>query len=89
MEDAATAEISRSQIWQWIHNGIRLPTTAPTVTKELVERIIDEELAKIQAEPGGLRRRRSTTRRPALFKEVALADDYAEFLTLPAYVRFP
>ncbi|MFI6510187.1 malate synthase A [Streptosporangium sp. NPDC050855] len=87
MEDAATAEISRSQIWQWIHNGIELSDTGAVVTRELVERIIDEELAGIAAEPGydEVRYGQAT----ALFKEVALDDEFAEFLTLPAYARMP
>src|SRR5215470_13520548 len=46
MEDAATAEISRSQVWQWIHNDIAL-AEGQQITGELVEKIIDEELAKI------------------------------------------
>jgi malate synthase len=87
MEDAATAEISRSQIWQWIHNDIELADTGETVTRELVERIIAEELEKIAAEPGydeGL-----FAQATALFREVALDDEFAEFLTLPAYARMP
>ncbi|MEU6999257.1 malate synthase A [Nonomuraea sp. NPDC046570] len=87
MEDAATAEISRSQIWQWIHNGIELADTGALVTRELVERIIAEELAKIAAEPGY--DEALYTQAEALFKEVALDDDFAEFLTLPAYARMP
>ncbi|MEV4242965.1 malate synthase A [Streptosporangium canum] len=87
MEDAATAEISRSQIWQWIHNDIELADTGTVVTKELVERIINEELAKIKAEPGYDEARYAQA--TALFKEVALDDDFAEFLTLPAYARMP
>ncbi|GAA1718271.1 malate synthase A [Fodinicola feengrottensis] len=80
MEDAATAEISRSQIWQWIHNEVKLDT-GETVTTSLVETIIDEELAKLGDA--------SYADATALFKEVALADDFAEFLTLPAYDRMP
>ncbi|MEU8378097.1 malate synthase A [Streptosporangium sp. NPDC048865] len=87
MEDAATAEISRSQVWQWIHNGIELADTGAVVTRELVERIIDEELAKIKAEPGYDETLYGQA--TALFKEVALDDDFAEFLTLPAYARMP
>ncbi|MER5649445.1 malate synthase A [Streptosporangium sp. NPDC002524] len=87
MEDAATAEISRSQIWQWIHNGIELADTGAVVTRELVEKIIDEELAKIEAEPGYDEALYGQA--TALFKEVALDDDFAEFLTLPAYARMP
>ncbi len=51
MEDAATAEISRSQIWQWIHHGAKLSDGRP-VTKELVRQIMQEELAKLPVEPG-------------------------------------
>src|SRR5205814_3445594 len=47
MEDAATAEISRSQVWQWIHHGAKL-AEGPTVTKELVQKIEREELQKIK-----------------------------------------
>lgn len=87
MEDAATAEISRSQIWQWIHNGITLADTGALVTRELVEQIIAEELAGIAVEPGYDERLYGQAE--ALFKEVALNDDFAEFLTLPAYARMP
>jgi malate synthase len=51
MEDAATAEISRSQVWQWVHNNVRLDT-GELVTAEFVRRIVDEELAAIRAEIG-------------------------------------
>ncbi|WP_169979230.1 malate synthase A [Microbispora sp. H10836] len=87
MEDAATAEISRSQVWQWIHNDITLADTGAVVTRELVERIIEEELARIAAEPGY--DEKLYAQAMALFKEVALDDDFAEFLTLPAYARMP
>ncbi|NJP28192.1 malate synthase A [Microbispora hainanensis] len=87
MEDAATAEISRSQVWQWIHNEITLADTGAVVTRELVERIIEEELAGIAAEPGY--DEKLYAQATALFKEVALDDDFAEFLTLPAYERMP
>ncbi|MEO3810007.1 malate synthase A [Sphaerisporangium sp. B11E5] len=87
MEDAATAEISRSQIWQWIHNDIRLADTGAVVTRELVERVIAEELAAMREEPGFDAGRFEQA--AELFKEVALDDDFAEFLTLPAYARMP
>jgi malate synthase len=83
MEDAATAEISRSQVWQWLHNDIVLADTAEVVTRELVERIVDEEIAKLPGEPGDYAEARAT------FVDVAIADDFAEFLTLPAYERMP
>ncbi|TQS29987.1 malate synthase A [Microbispora sp. KK1-11] len=87
MEDAATAEISRSQVWQWIHNDITLADTGAVVTRELAERIIEEELAGIAAGPGY--DEKLYAQATALFKEVALDDDFAEFLTLPAYERMP
>jgi malate synthase len=88
MEDAATAEISRSQVWQWIYNGISLKE-GPTITKEFVEQILEEELAKIRAELGAAYDEPRYNQAVALFKEVTLADDYSEFLTTPAYIQFP
>ena len=88
MEDAATAEISRSQIWQWVHNDITLDD-GPQITRGLVEQIIGEELGKISAALGGAFDAARYDQAAALFTEVALADDYAEFLTLPAYERMP
>ena len=83
MEDTATAEISRSQVWQWLHNDIVLADSAELVTRELVERIVDEEIAKLAGEPGDYADARAT------FVDVAIADDFADFLTLPAYERMP
>jgi malate synthase len=88
MEDAATAEISRSQVWQWLHNDIAL-ADGPTVTRDLVERIIAEELDKIRTQLGAGYDAPRFDQARSLFTEVALADDYAEFLTLPAYERMP
>jgi len=88
MEDAATAEIARSQVWQWVHNDITLDD-GPTVTRELVERIIGEELASIRASAGPAFDVARYEQAVSLFTEVALADDYTEFLTLPAYERMP
>jgi len=88
MEDAATAEISRSQVWQWLHNDIKL-ADGPLVTRDLVEQIIGEELAAIRTQLGGGYDAAQYEQATSLFKEVALADDYAEFLTLPAYERMP
>src|SRR5262249_35954465 len=81
MEDAATAEICRSQIWQWIHNDAKLDDGTP-ITRDLVLRILDEETAKL-GDADGYGPARDT------FVEVALADHYADFLTLPAYERMP
>ena len=88
MEDAATAEISRSQIWQWLHNDITLDD-GPRVTRDLVEQIITEELGKIREAYGAAFDEPRFEQAVTLFTEVALADDYAEFLTLPAYERMP
>jgi malate synthase len=88
MEDAATAEISRSQIWQWLHNDIALDD-GPKVTRDLTERIIKEELAAIRESAGAAFDAPRYDQAVALFTEVALADDYVEFLTLPAYERMP
>src|SRR5262245_47382388 len=88
MEDAATAEISRSQIWQWIHNDVILDD-GPLVTRDVVERMIDEELVKIRDQAGDAFDAARYGQAVALFTEVALADTFAEFLTLPAYERMP
>jgi len=88
MEDAATAEISRSQIWQWLHNDITL-ADGPLVTPDLVNRLIGEELTKIRAASGDAFDEAGYEQAVALFREVALADDYADFLTIPAYERMP
>jgi malate synthase len=87
MEDAATAEISRSQVWQWIRHGRRL-VEGPTVTRELVQRIQAEELARIRDAVGEPAFREAPYRAAtALFEEVALGERFVEFLTLPAYER--
>ena len=77
MEDAATAEISRSQIWQWVHHGVALDD-GTTVTESLVRRIADEETSSYADQPHIADARK-------IFEDVALGDDFVEFLTLPAY----
>jgi malate synthase len=77
MEDAATAEISRSQVWQWVHGGVVLDS-GQTVTDELVRSVVAEEVTGIGNVP-----RLDDARR--LFEQVALADEFPDFLTLPAY----
>jgi malate synthase len=88
MEDAATAEISRSQIWQWIHNDVPLDD-GRLVTRDLTERLIDEELSKIRAASGAGFDAERYGQAVALFTEVALTDSFADFLTIPAYERMP
>ena len=87
MEDAATAEISRSQIWQWVHNGVST-AEGTAITAEWVRQVEDEELEKIRAAVGDevFQAGRYAEARE-LFEQVALADDFVEFLTLPAYER--
>ena len=80
MEDAATAEISRSQIWQWVHNDARL-SDGTVITDALVRQVLDEEVANIRAQ--GVSGKLDEARQ--LFETVALSDDFADFLTLPAY----
>jgi len=85
MEDAATAEISRSQIWQWIHHGVELDD-GRTVTRELVRQVLDEETAKIRESVGDEiwhAGRPDDTRE--IFERVALSEELLEFLTVPAY----
>ena len=79
MEDAATAEISRSQLWQWIHRGGRLADGRP-ITRELYQTIKAEEIAKL----GGVEEGK-TREAVALLDGLVLADDFPDFLTLPAY----
>jgi malate synthase len=87
MEDAATAEIARSQVWQWVHRKARLDDGTP-ITRERVRAVIEEELGRIEAQAGPDRFRASRFRQAReLFEQVALADDYPEFLTLPAYEK--
>jgi malate synthase len=87
MEDAATAEIARSQLWQWIRHRAELGDGRP-VTRELVRQVLDEEMASIRAEVGEetWRAGRPDDTRE-IFERVALSDDFPEFLTLVAYDR--
>ncbi|ACU96022.1 malate synthase A [Saccharomonospora viridis DSM 43017] len=82
MEDAATAEISRSQVWQWVRNGVELDT-GEKVTEELVRSVLaevrDELAEQIPAE--------TLSESVELFEQVALAEEFVDFLTLPAYER--
>ncbi|WP_026877836.1 malate synthase A [Jiangella gansuensis] len=89
MEDAATAEISRSQVWQWLHGNVKL-ADGQQVTRDLVQRVIDEECAAIEQEVGAEAFAAGHwAEARATFTELALADDYIDFLTLPAYELFP
>ncbi|HUH85886.1 MAG TPA: malate synthase A [Stellaceae bacterium] len=81
MEDAATAEISRSQVWQWIRHGAKL-ADGRTVTRELCHAALDDELAKLkEGAPKGNRFDDAAK----LFRDMIDAERFVEFLTLPAY----
>ncbi|GJF28107.1 malate synthase [Kitasatospora sp. NE20-6] len=85
MEDAATAEISRSQTWQWINNGVVLADTGEKATAGLVRRLVAEELAELEAETGEAAFAAGRWPEAArLFEQVALAEEFVDFLTLPA-----
>jgi len=85
MEDAATAEISRTQIWQWLAHHATLDD-GRTVTRPLVEQLTGEELARVRDEVGGARFARGRfDEARALFTDVATSEELVEFLTLPAY----
>lgn len=79
MEDAATAEISRAQVWQWIHSNSKT-VDDQLITEEWVHQLIDEELKKIEALYGEVF---GDARK--LFEELVFAPHFIEFLTLPAY----
>ena len=85
MEDAATAEISRAQVWQWIHHQVKLADST-VITRDLVIALVDSEMARIASEVGAARMRdgRFADARE-LFLRTATATTIQEFLTLPAY----
>jgi malate synthase len=82
MEDAATAEISRSQLWQWRTHAVPLDDGEP-MTAERYATIRDEELATLRSSLPDY----PWTDAAALLDGLVLADDFAEFLTLGAYER--
>jgi len=85
MEDAATAEISRTQVWQWLRHGAALADGRP-VTRELVLRMIDEELAAYRKQLGDERYYKGRFAEAAgIFARMSTAQECADFLTLPAY----
>jgi malate synthase len=84
MEDAATAEISRSQVWQWIRSAKGVLEDGRKVTAEMVRAMIPEELEKVkQVAADGTHA--SYERAATIFEEMSTADAFAEFLTLPLY----
>jgi malate synthase len=82
MEDAATAEISRAQVWQWIRHASGALNDGRKVTKELFRSVLDEEVAKVKRFAGD---KYEAAR--DLFDRITTDDEFAEFLTLPAYEK--
>jgi malate synthase len=84
MEDAATAEISRTQVWQWVHYGAAL-NDGRKVTPELAEEVLLDEMQKLQAALGEAFDHGRFNEAIALFRQLVLSEELEAFLTLPAY----
>jgi malate synthase len=81
MEDAATAEISRAQVWQWLRHPKGVLDDGRKVNETLVRRLIEEERGRMEGAYGNVEEATE------LFSELVFEDEFAEFLTLPAYER--
>jgi malate synthase len=85
MEDAATAEIARAQIWQWLKYGARLDNNI-AVTQDFFERALEEEMQRVKREVGAKAYERGRFPEAIkLFRDISLAPDFVDFLTIPAY----
>ena len=88
MEDAATAEISRAQVWQWIRNPRGVLSDGRKVTKELFHTVLVEELTKIKSLVGERQFAKGKYQEAAaLFDELTTNDQFVEFLTLRGYEK--
>jgi malate synthase len=86
MEDAATSEISRAQLWQWIRHPDGKLDDGRKVTKKLFNELLEEELGKIKSQIGkSAYDKRKFGPAHDLFAKITTDDEFAEFLTLPAY----
>ncbi|MGE0557780.1 MAG: malate synthase A [Burkholderiales bacterium] len=86
MEDAATAEISRSQIWQWMRSPKGVLDDGRKVTRDMFRKMLPEELARVRRELGETAWKAGQYEQAAkLFEQITTSDDYVEFLTLPGY----
>ena len=83
MEDAATAEISRSQIWQWIHHKVRISESEQVISEEYFVQSLEEEMDLIITERDFDSEHLQTA--IDLFKDMSISSEFDEFLTLPAY----
>ena len=84
MEDAATAEIARSQVWLWLHNAAAL-SDGRRISSELVTRLTHEELAKLSAQMGTYYIEETFSNAAEIFADLVEDRDYCEFLTVKAY----
>ncbi|WP_142810514.1 malate synthase A [Tepidiphilus olei] len=90
MEDAATAEIARAQVWQWIYSPKGVLEDGRKVTVDLVRSLIPEELAKVKAEVTAQGEDTANYDKAAkIFEKMALTEEFPEFLTLPLYEELP
>ncbi|MGH2487826.1 MAG: malate synthase A, partial [Ktedonobacterales bacterium] len=90
MEDAATAEISRAQVWQWIRHPMGVLDDGRKVTVELFHQFMGEEMAELRAGRGEQRYTQENLERGAqLFDQLTTDDQFVEFLTLPGYALLP
>ncbi|HWS11470.1 MAG TPA: malate synthase A [Rhodocyclaceae bacterium] len=87
MEDAATAEISRSQVWQWIRSPKGKLDDGRKVTKDLVRELIPQEMEKIKGLVGEAAYNATYVQAAKIFEDMSTSDDFAEFLTLPLYEK--
>jgi malate synthase len=85
MEDAATAEISRSQVWQWIRSPKGVLDDGRKVTKELVAALLPEEMTKIRDQLGDAYGEGRYDVAAGIFADLVNSDTFVDFLTLPAY----
>jgi malate synthase len=87
MEDTATAEISRAQVWQWIHHERGILEDGTEVTEDLFREVLDEELEKIKTHIAGPERWEQDEfgKAAELFARISTDDEFVEFLTLPGY----
>ena len=86
MEGAATVEIARSQVWQWLHHGTRL-RDGRQVTRELVRAMVMEEIDRYRIESTESLAEDDIEQARALFGDVTMKEDFPEFMTLPGYAR--
>jgi malate synthase len=85
MEDTATAEIARSQLWQWVHHGTRMQQDGRVIDADLVRRLLVEQAGAIAASYGG----EHVDEARDLLERVVLSQPPVGFLTLAAYERLP